>query len=467
MATDLLIANGNLIDGTGTPMRSGVSVLIQGDRIAGVGPEAELLGPITADHPAPVRLDATGCTVMPGLIDVHTHITLGEPQSNDELFAHRPPAFSALLAGWQAQKLLLAGVTSALDIDGLHYIGPALRDAIECGFIEGPRMRSGTHALLTAVGGTAGRMIPESGVAGYAHVVRTKDEMVQTVRQQIKFGADLIKVHVTGRIPGRPGELSVWTEEELRVVCDTAHDLGVPVTGHCRTARATRDSLRAGMDFLLHASFLGEGTGARTVGREDATTLALYEETLELLIATKTPVVPTWTFLGNLCEFGHKVGASATAVDLFRNEIQATALYHRRAYDAGVPFMCGSETGFSITPVGHWHAREMELFVQYLGLSPLEAITCATRNGGLAMTMAGLTGKVGTLETDRLADVLVVDGDPLLDVRILGDRSRFRGIISRGVPVDLSRPWPERSVLSDERVSQYSTEPLTWDMANR
>ena len=74
---------------------------------------------------------------------------------------------------------------------------------------------------------------------------------------------------------------------------------------------------------------------------------------------------------------------------------------------------------------------------------------------------------MGTLETDRLADVLVVDGDPLLDVRILGDRSRFRGIISRGVPVDLSRPWPERSVLSDERVSQYSTEPLTWDMANR
>ena len=463
MAVDLLITNGNLIDGTGAPMRPGMSVLLNGDLITGIGSEAELLATRPADRGAPHRIDASGCTVMPGLIDVHTHITLGEPQSNDELFSHREPAFSALLAGWQAQKLLRAGVTSAFDIDGLHYIGPALRDAIECGFIEGPRLKAGTHALLTAVGGTAGRMIPDSGTAAYAQVVRNRDEMIETVRKQIKFGADVIKVHVTGRIPGRPGELSVWTEEELRVVCDTAHDLGVPVTGHCRTARATRDSLRAGMDFLLHASFLGEGTGAQSVGTEDRETLALFEETLELLIEKQTPVAPTWTFLGNLSEFGHKVGASPAAMDLFRNEIEATAAILRRAYNAGVPFMCGSETGFSITPIGEWHAREMELFVRYLGLSPLEAITCGTRNGAIAM---GMVGQTGTLELGRRADVLVVEGDPLHDIRVLGDRTRFRAVISRGVPVDLNRPWPERTILSDEKVSQYSTQPLTWNLVN-
>lgn len=460
MAAQLLIANGNLVDGTGAAMRPGVSVLLDGDRIAGVGAEADL---VSAAGALVTRIDATGCTIMPGLIDVHTHITLGEPQSNDELFSHREPAFSAILAGWQAQKLLRAGVTSAFDIDGIHMIGPAVRDAIDAGIIEGPRLKSGTHALMTAVGGTAGRMIPEQGTAGYAQVVRNKDEMVQIVRQQIKFGADIIKVHVTGRIPGRPGELSVWTEDELRIVCDTAHELGIPVTGHCRTARSTRDCLRAGMDMILHASFLGEGTGAQHIGHESTELLDLYEETLELLIEKKTPVVPTWTFLGNLSEFGHKVGASPTAMDLFGDEIQATAAILRRAYDAGVPFLCGSETGFSITPVGQWHAREMELFVKYLGLSPLEAISCGTRNGAIAM---GMEGRVGTVEVDRLADVLVVDGDPLDDIRILGDRSRFKAVISRGVAVDLQRPYPERRVRDEEKVSQYSTQPLTWNLVN-
>lgn len=463
MAADLLIANGNLIDGTGAAMQPGTSVLLSGDRIVAVGPEATVLASRDPGAPAPDRIDATGCTVMPGLIDVHTHITLGEPQSNDELFTHREQAFSTLVAGWQAQKLLRAGVTSAFDIDGIYWIGPALRDAIECGIVEGPRLKAGTHALLTAVGGTAGRMIPEHGTAGYAQVVRNRDEMVQIVRNQIKFGADIIKVHVTGRIPGRAGELSVWSLDELKAVADTAHDLGIPVTGHCRTARSTRDCLLAGFDILLHASFLGEGTGAQIVGKEDKALLALYDETLELLIEKKTPVAPTWTFLGNLSQFGHKVGASAAAMDLFRDEIQGTADILKRAYDAGVPFMTGSETGFSITPVGEWHAREMELFVQYLGMSPLEAITCGTRNGAIAM---GMEGRVGTVEPDRLGDVLVVDGDPLADIRVLGDRSRFRAVISRGKPVDLTRPWPERKLMSDEKVSNYSNQPLTWGLVN-
>ena len=463
MAADLLIANGNLIDGTGAAMQPATSVLLSGDHIVAVGPEATVLASRDPGAPAPDRIDATGCTVMPGLIDVHTHITLGEPQSNDELFTHREQAFSTLVAGWQAQKLLRAGVTSAFDIDGIYWIGPALRDAIECGIIEGPRLKAGTHALLTAVGGTAGRMIPEHGTAGYAQVVRNRDEMVQIVRNQIKFGADIIKVHVTGRIPGRPGELSVWSLDELKAVADTAHELGIPVTGHCRTARSTRDCLLAGFDILLHASFLGEGTGAQIVGKEDKALLALYDETLELLIEKKTPVAPTWTFLGNLSQFGHKVGASAAAMDLFRDEIQGTADILKRAYDAGVPFMTGSETGFSITPVGEWHAREMELFVQYLGMSPLEAITCGTRNGAIAM---GMQGRVGTIEPDRLADVLVVDGDPLADIRVLGDRSRFRAVVSRGKPVDLTRPWPERKLMSDEKVSNYSNQPLTWGLVN-
>lgn len=459
-SSQILITNATVIDGTGAAPWANQSVLLDTHEIIAVGPGAEVDPSAHADA---LRIDATGMTVMPGLIDTHTHITLGEPQSNDELFFHREPAYSAILAGWQAQKLLRAGVTSAFDIDGIHHIGPALRDAIETGLVEGPRMVAGDHALLTAVGGTAGRLIPESGTAAYAAVVRTRDEIVQTVRRQIKFGADWIKVHATGRIPGRPGELQVWTFDELKAVCDTAHELGVPVTAHCRTARSTRDAVRAGIDLVLHASFLGEGTGAQIMGREDAATLRVFDEAMEALLERRVPICPTWTFLANLSEFGHKVGASAAAMDLFRDEITGTAARLREAYDAGITFTTGSETGFSITPVGHWHAREMELFVKHLGMTPLEAITCGTKNGAVAMK---LVGRVGTLEPTMLPDVLVIDGDPLADIRILQDRSRIREVISRGRRVDLSRPFPERRILADEKVNNYSTVPLTWDLVN-
>ena len=165
---------------------------------------------------------------MPGLIDAHCHITFGEPASNDELFFHRDQSTAALVAAFNVQKLLLAGVTGFLDADCLWNLGPALRDAIEAGIVDGPRMTAGMNALLTAAGGTAGRLIPDSGTAAYAHVVGDRDEMVRTTRQQIKHGADWVKIHVTGSLPNRTGELTVWTLDELRAVIDTAHDLDTP-----------------------------------------------------------------------------------------------------------------------------------------------------------------------------------------------------------------------------------------------
>jgi imidazolonepropionase-like amidohydrolase len=434
----ILISGGTVIDGTGAPARS-ADVLLDGDRIIAVG---------AVDAAALVfdveRIDATGCTVMPGLIDAHTHVTLGEPASNDELFFHREPAFAAMLAAFNAPKLLRAGVTSALDADGLFEIGPALRDAINTGMVEGPRMACGVHALLTAVGGTAGRMIPDSGTAAYAHVVRNRDEMVEVVRRQIKYGADWIKVHATGRIPGRAGELQVWTLDEMKCVVDTAHDLDTPVVAHCRSTSSTRDAARAGVDLIYHASFVDD-------------------DGIQAMIDNGSRCAPTWTFLANLIDYGAKVGAAGPAQDLFRNEIEVSAAKLREAYDAGVPFLCGSETGFSITPVGEWHAREMELFVRYMGLSPMEAIVCGTRNGAWAVR---LDGQVGTLEPGRLADVLVVDGNPLNDIAVLGDRERFRAVVARGRSIDLARPWPTRGRRPEETVNPYSTELLTWNLVN-
>ena len=435
----VLIAGGNVIDGTGSAPQAKTDVLLKGDRIVAVGKNLVI---DAADSANAETIDASGLTVMPGLIDAHVHVTLGEPRTNDELFMHRDAATSAILAAFNVRKVLKAGVTSMLDVDGIFNIGPALRDSINAGIVEGPTMRSGSYALMTAVGGTAGKLIPDSGTAGYAEVVRDKEEMVRVVRRQVKEGADIIKIHVTGSIPTRSGEIQVWTREELKVVCDTAHDLGVRVTAHCRGDKATLDAVMAGVDIIWHASFLGDAA-------------------LEAIIDKKVPVGPVFTFLANLSEYGHKAGATSTAKSVFAGELEHTGSKLREAYDAGVKLLCGSESGFSMTPYGHWHAREMEVFVQHLGLTPLQAITCATKDNAVALDEDGETG---CLASGYRADVLILDGDPSKNVSLLSDKSTFRHLFCRGRQVDLS-PMPARSMFRGEQTSSWSEIALTREVA--
>ena len=435
----VLISGGNVIDGTGSQPQPNTDVLIEGDRIVAVG--KNLLVEKSSEREVR-RVDATGLTVMPGLIDAHTHITLGEPRTNDELFLHRDPATAAILAAYNVRKVLRAGVTSMFDVDGIFNIGPALRDSIKAGVVEGPTMKSGSYALMTAVGGTAGKLIPDSGTAGYAEVVRNKEETVLAVRRQVKDGADCIKIHVTGLIPTRSGEIQVWTREELKVVCDTAHDLGVRVTAHCRGDKATLDSVIAGVDIIWHASFLGDAS-------------------LEAIIDKKVPVGPVFTFLANLSEFGHKAGATSSAKSIFAGELENTGAKLRQAYDAGVKLLCGSESGFSMTPYGHWHAREMEVFVKHLGMTPLQAITCGTKDNAVALDEDGETGCIAV---GYRADVLVLDGDPSKDISLLGDKNLFRHLFCRGKNIDLS-PIEPRAMLRGEQASGWSDVALTREIA--
>ena len=439
-STQVLLVGGAVIDGTGAAVRPGTDVLFESDRILAVGPDAALQA-----GPEVTTIDVSGRTVMPGLIDAHCHVTFGEPASNDELFFHRPQSTSALLAAFNVQKLLRAGVTGFLDADCIFDLGPALRDAIEAGLVDGPRMSSGLNALLTSAGGTAGRLIPDHGHLGYAHVMTDRAEMVRPTRQQVKYGADWIKIHVTGSLPTSSGELCVWTIDELRAVTDTAHALNTPCVAHCRSAESTRLAAEAGVDLILHASYLDEPA-------------------VEAIVAAGAAVAPTFTFLANLADHGAAVGAMTTQVDLFRGEIQATADMLRVAYDAGVPVLCGSESGFALTPYGHWHAREMEILVDVLGLTPLEAISCATRNGAIALKRE--MDSIGVIAAGAAADVLVVDGDPTHDITLLGDKRRLREVFCRGQRVDLNRAWPERRPLPMEKVGMWSTQTLTWDLVN-
>ncbi|MCZ8133306.1 MAG: amidohydrolase family protein [Steroidobacteraceae bacterium] len=436
----LLIRNGRVIDGTGAPPRA-ESVLIEGEKIVALGADADARAQGRTNVGV---LDAKGMTVMPGLIDGHCHLSFDEPNSNDELFNHRRHALAAIAAAYNAKKLVRAGVTGILDPDSIFELSIDLRDAIDAGLCEGPRVRTGSYALWTSLGGTAGRLIPDHGIAGYGKVVSGRDEIVAETRRQIKMGADWIKIHVTGLVPRHPlgGEQKSWTLDELKAVCDTAHELGIPVQGHCRGAASVIDCVKAGMDLILHATYMDE-------------------HALELVIDRKVPVMPVFTFQANLADYGAAIGADATVREMFRLEISDNAAMLRRAYDAGVPLLCGSESGFSITPYGDWHHREMEVFVRDLGLTPLQAIQCATQANAFAMRAVG---KLGEIAPGRLADILVVDGDPSRDISVLGQKERIKHVFIGGRAMDLS-PLPPRKDPTGWRVVNYGAR-LGWDVAH-
>ena len=433
MGNTVLLKNASIIDGTGSAAYLG-HIQIKDDRILSVSKQD-----ITADNDSAESIDLEGKFIMPGLIDAHCHISFDEPKSNDELFFHRREGLAAIIAGTNALKVLQSGVTSFFDADSLYSVGVDLRDAIESGIVRGPKMAVGGNALITSAGGTAGRLIPDEGKRGYGAVVTSKDEIILEIRRQIKMGVDWIKIHVSGMVPRQTseGELQAWSLDELKLACDTANELGIPVVGHCRGAGSVKDSLLAGMDMILHGTYMDE-------------------EGLELMIEKNIPLVPTFTFQANLIDYADKMDASKDYKDIFEKEIQDNVPMFRKAFEAGVPFLCGSETGFSVTPYGDWHYKELEVFVDKLGLTPLEAITCGTKNASQAMRRDDL----GVIAEGNIADLIVLSEDPSKDVTRLGNKDLIEKVFLNGKEVDLT-PAPKRiNDPSGWRISSYSNKIL-------
>ena len=433
MGNTVLLKNASIIDGTGSAAYLG-HIQIKDDKIISVSKQD-----ITAENDSTESIDLKGKFIMPGLIDAHCHISFDEPKSNDELFFHRREGLAAIIAGTNALKVLQSGVTSFFDADSLYSVGVDLRDAIESGIVRGPKMAVGGNALITSAGGTAGRLIPDEGKRGYGAVVTSKDEIILEIRRQIKMGVDWIKIHVSGMVPRQTseGELQAWSLDELKLACDTAHELGIPVVGHCRGAGSVKDSLLAGMDMILHGTYMDE-------------------EGLELMIEKNIPLVPTFTFQANLIDYADKMDASKDYKDIFEKEIQDNVPMFRKAFEAGVPFLCGSETGFSVTPYGDWHYKELEVFVDKLGLTPLEAITCGTKNASQAMRRDDL----GVIAEGNIADLIVISEDPSKDVTRLGNKDLIEKVFLNGKEVDLT-PAPKRiNDPSGWRISSYSNKIL-------
>ena len=432
------ITGGTLIDGTGAAPRPLHWLEMEDGRVgevaAGEGPAKPLpLG-------ATVAYEATGKTVMPGMTDAHCHISYGVARGIEEQDLFGSAEYRAIRGVYHARKVLQAGVTSFADPGGSWYVGVAVRDAINAGMFPGPRIASAArylsnHAALTdyfpSWVGT-----PKSGVGAFTE---TTSQMLNEVRDQVKNGVDFIKIAASGEssilTPGG-GSVPAFRAEELKVIIEVAHRLGRRVTAHARAGQSVKDCIDAGIDWIQHADFMDR-------------------ETADRLAQSGIPCCPTLTFVANVAQWGAEAGCTPARIDRFKRDLDLAVKNLDYGWRNGVTMMCGTDTGFAVTPYGEWHAREMELFVELLGMSPLQAITCGTKNSAFTVDPTNL----GTIETGKFADVLVVNGDPLADIRILQDRSKLDAIYLGGKLIDQTPP-PEMQRWPWERSLQISSREL-------
>ncbi|MCB1347076.1 MAG: amidohydrolase family protein, partial [Rhodobacteraceae bacterium] len=197
-----------------------------------------------------------------------------------------------------------------------------------------------------------------------------------------------------------------------------------------------------GFDFILHATGMDEAA-------------------LEAVVERKVPIVPALTFQANMVDFGARIGTSPDLIALFEREITESAPTLAAAHKAGVPLLTGSEAGFALVPYGDWHYREMEVFVKYFGLSPLEAIECGTRKSAFGMRMMG---EIGAVLPGYKADLIVVNGRVEDDLTLLGDPANITRVMIDGVDKDLSEP-PPRKPIPGWRLAQIGGVRLTRDLA--
>ena len=390
------------------------AVVIEDDRVAWVGPQAEL--PEQYQGNGIIPIDATGKTVIPGLVDGHMHISFGEAASEEELSIYTPAEYRAVRASVDAEKALLAGVTSSCDPGGPYQVALAVRDAIEAGLVQGPRMACAGKQITTQQGIADGFPewigVPESS---FGALVRNDSELIQEIRTEVKAGVNLIKIAGSGT---SSNEYASFRLEELELAVDEAHRLDRPVTIHARSRQSVEYAATAGVDWIMHASYMDEPT-------------------LEMVLEKDIPLLPALTLLVNTLEASGET-MPPTVRDRYQHEIDAATEILSKAHSAGATLIAGSESGFAMTPYGEWHAREMEIFVNYFGMSDFEALLAMTRNA--AVTLPNHRSDIGTLTPGKYADLLVVDGNPDSDVAVLQDRGRIEMIMKAGRRVVPWRP---------------------------
>ncbi len=377
-------------------------IIIEGNRITYAGHRADM--PATAQDA--ILHDLGGRFVMPGMTETHAHLSFADasPFAIGETMVE-----DATITAVKNSRLMLAsGFTSAVSFGSTYQIDIALRAAINAGRVIGPRLLAAGRDL-----GATSSNVDSPG--GLSQIADGPWALRKAVREQRKIGVDVVKVFIDGEninAQNPAGELS-FTDEELNAVVDEAHRRRLKVACHARSAAAVKQAVRAGVDFVGHANYLDD-------------------EAVELLAERKDSIFvgPALAWELNYLEKSESVGVSRETVieQGYQAEVDATISSVEKLREAGVRLVVGGDYGISIAPHGTY-AQDLEYFVSLFGMSPAEALICATRYGGQAFDAGG---SVGTLEAGTLADLVIVDGDPMTDIKVLQDHQKLT-VIKDGV----------------------------------
>ena len=368
-------------------------VVIADGRIAAVGTQGAQQPTLRADWK---RIDLPGRTLLPGLIDMHVHL-----DSNPRYGGYSGLQFTDMF--WVAQgvknagDMLRAGFTTVRNVGSDQYSDVGYKQAVDEGLMEGPRIVPAAHALSATGGHCDQTYLPPSYAARGKAVGDGPQELRTRVREQRKYGAEVIKVCATGGVFSRntePGQQQL-SEEELRAIADEAHQWGLKVAAHAHGAAGIKAAIRAGIDTIEHASLI-DAEGIR-LARERGTFLAMDIFNTEYTQAE-----------------GAKNGVLEDNLRKDREIAQLQRDNFRAAHRAGVRMVYGTDAG--VMPHGS-AGGQFRWMVQY-GMTPMEAIQSATRNAAQAL---GREKDVGAIAVGRYGDLIAVDGDPLADVRALED----------------------------------------------
>ena len=408
---NVLFTNVRIIDGSGAAPFAG-EVLVQGNRIARVGRGARAVA-----SPDATVIDAAGATLMPGMCESHTHFSWNDAATLGEI-QRMPLEEHVLWSANVAKRYLEAGFTSCVGAAcAKARLDVVTRNAINEGLIPGPRYLAASQEI-TVAGGLGDETLPHLPWQEFSFgiIVSGVEEMRKWVRMFLKYGVDSIKLNLSGDnfVPGARADTTWMSDEEVAVAVSEAHMRGKRVTSHARSCESIKQSVRHGIEVIYHASFTDE-------------------ESLDMLEAHKDRhfVAPGIAILYAMLNEAEAYGVSrAQAIDWgYQIEWDAALESLSKMHKRGIRVLPGGDYGFAMTPHCQ-NARDLEFFVKYLGMTPMEAIVSATKYGGQIMMQGH---ELGEVKEGYLADVLLVDGDPLANLAILREPSRMLAVMKDGV----------------------------------
>ncbi len=404
-----IVRAGKLLDVKSGKLQTNQAVVIEGDKIVSVGPASEIKTSSTD-----TVIDLSNATVLPGLIDAHTHLTFN-PQFGYDALAISVPR-EALIGAHNARLTLEAGFTTVRNVGATGYSDVALRDAINAGDVPGPHMLVSGPALSITGGHCDNDLLPYEYHATSEGAADGIEQVQHKTREIIKYGADLIKVCATGGVlsKGDDPNASQYTLEEMKAIVTDAHRLGRKVAAHAHGAQGVIWASEAGVDSVEHGHLMNDAA-------------------IATLKKNGTYLVPTLY----LVDWQREHAAQANLPEYAKRKMEMVSAIGKqnakKAFEAGVKIGLGTDA--AVYPHG-LNAHELEVDVK-LGMTPLQAIQTATINDA---DLLGWSDKIGTIESGKWADLIALDGDPLLDITTLQHVSwKMNGASIFGAPFVIFR----------------------------